>query len=289
MGCCTAEYVLADSTKVVIQMDIPVTSTLRGALGALAALAFTSTVWLAATPAAADDYDTCGKASGNEAIAACTRAIDSGQYSGRQLAALFNNRCSEWNGKQESGQGLCRLRRSDPALSKLCIGILQPRQRLLCKRPIRPRHRGTNRSSLIPATQMRSATAATPTLPKANTTAPSRITTKRSGLIRNTQLRSTTAAPPITPKANPTAPSRITAKRSGLIRTTQMRSTTVATPITPKANSTAPSRISTKRSGLIRTTQRRSTTAAPPITAKANTIEPSRISTKRSASIRTWR
>jgi len=102
MGCCTAEYVLADSTKVVIQMDIPVTSALRGALGALAALAFTSTVWLAATPAAADDYDTCGKASGNEAIAACTRAIDSGQYSGRQLAALFNNRCSEWNGKQES-------------------------------------------------------------------------------------------------------------------------------------------------------------------------------------------
>lgn len=70
--------------------------------GALAALAFTSTVWLAATSAAADDYDTCGKASGDEAIAACTRAINSGRYSGRQLAALFNNRCSEWNEKQES-------------------------------------------------------------------------------------------------------------------------------------------------------------------------------------------
>jgi hypothetical protein len=70
--------------------------------GTLAALAFTSTVWLAATPTAADDFETCGKASGDEAIAACTRAIDSGRYSGRQLAALFNNRCSEWNGKQES-------------------------------------------------------------------------------------------------------------------------------------------------------------------------------------------
>ncbi len=70
--------------------------------GALAALALTATVRLAATPAAADDYGTCGKASGDEAIAACTRAIDSDRYGGRQLAALFNNRCSEWNGKQES-------------------------------------------------------------------------------------------------------------------------------------------------------------------------------------------
>ncbi len=70
--------------------------------GALAALAFTSTVWLVATSAAADDYDTCGKASGDQAIGACTRAINSGRYSGRQLAALFNNRCSEWNGKQKS-------------------------------------------------------------------------------------------------------------------------------------------------------------------------------------------
>src|SRR5260370_1295657 len=79
------------------------TSILRGTL---AALAFTSTVWLAATPAAADDYETCAKASGDEAIAACARAIDSGRYSGRQLAALFNNRCSEWNGKQESDKAI---------------------------------------------------------------------------------------------------------------------------------------------------------------------------------------
>jgi tetratricopeptide (TPR) repeat protein len=74
--------------------------------GALAALAFTSTVWLAATPAAADDGDTCLKASGDEAIAACTRAINSGRYSGRQLAALFDKRCFEWNGKQESDKGI---------------------------------------------------------------------------------------------------------------------------------------------------------------------------------------
>jgi hypothetical protein len=48
------------------------TSILRGTL---AAPAFTSTVWLAATPAVADDVDTCEKAPGDEAIAACTRAI----------------------------------------------------------------------------------------------------------------------------------------------------------------------------------------------------------------------
>ena len=79
------------------------TSILRGML---AALVLTSAVWLAATPAAANDGDTCGKASGDEAIAACTRAIDAGRYSGHLLAALFNNRCSEWNGKQESDKAL---------------------------------------------------------------------------------------------------------------------------------------------------------------------------------------
>src|SRR6187401_1558794 len=73
------------------------TSILRGTL---AALTFTSTVWLTATPAAADDYETCAKASGDQAIAACTRAIDSGRYSGRQLVVLFTNRCVELNDTQ---------------------------------------------------------------------------------------------------------------------------------------------------------------------------------------------
>ena len=72
----------------------------------LAALAFTSTGWLAATPAAADDVATCEKASGDEAIAACTRAINSGQYSGRELGALFSIRCFELNGKKESDKAI---------------------------------------------------------------------------------------------------------------------------------------------------------------------------------------
>ena len=74
--------------------------------GALAALAFTSAVWLAAAPAAANDGETCAKASGDEAIAACTRAINAGRYSGHLLAALFNNRCSEWNGQHESDKAI---------------------------------------------------------------------------------------------------------------------------------------------------------------------------------------
>ena len=76
------------------------TSILRGTLAAL--IGFASTVWFAATPAAADDIDTCGKAAGDEAIAACTRAIDSGRYSGPRLAALFKGRCSEWSRGRES-------------------------------------------------------------------------------------------------------------------------------------------------------------------------------------------
>src|SRR5262245_17684739 len=79
------------------------TSILRATL---AALAFASTVWVAATAAAADDRDTCVKESGDEAIAACTRAIDSGRYSGRQLAVLLTNRCAEWPEKQEHDKAI---------------------------------------------------------------------------------------------------------------------------------------------------------------------------------------
>ena len=79
------------------------TSILRGTL---TALGFAAAVLLAATPAAASDVDTCETASGDEAIAACTRAINSGQYSGRQLAALLNMRCFELNGKRESDKAI---------------------------------------------------------------------------------------------------------------------------------------------------------------------------------------
>jgi len=89
------------------QGNIRMTSILRGTL---AALTFTSTVWLAATPTVADDVDTCETTSVDEAMATCTRAINSGRYSGGQFAALFNIRCFEWNGKQESDKAIAALR-----------------------------------------------------------------------------------------------------------------------------------------------------------------------------------
>ena len=44
------------------------------------------------TTAAADDWDTCGKQSGDLAIAACSRAIDSRRYMGQSLARLYTAR-----------------------------------------------------------------------------------------------------------------------------------------------------------------------------------------------------
>jgi tetratricopeptide (TPR) repeat protein len=45
-----------------------------------------------AFPAAADDRETCTNSSGDVAIAACTRAIVSGQYTIRKVAPLYTSR-----------------------------------------------------------------------------------------------------------------------------------------------------------------------------------------------------
>jgi len=50
-------------------------------------------------PARADDADTCAKASGDVAIAACTRLIASGRYKGRDLAIFYTNRAYMWRAK----------------------------------------------------------------------------------------------------------------------------------------------------------------------------------------------
>jgi tetratricopeptide (TPR) repeat protein len=49
-------------------------------------------VTLSAGPAAADDSATCHKASGPVAVAACDRAIKSGQFTGIELAKLHTSR-----------------------------------------------------------------------------------------------------------------------------------------------------------------------------------------------------
>ena len=53
--------------------------------------------------AAAGDPQTCEQASGDEAIAACTRAIASGAYQGHDLAKLHYDRAFEYRAKRDNG------------------------------------------------------------------------------------------------------------------------------------------------------------------------------------------
>ena len=52
------------------------------------------------TVAAADDADTCTKQSGDVAIAACSRAIASGKFTGEELAAMYVSRGVEYKNKR---------------------------------------------------------------------------------------------------------------------------------------------------------------------------------------------
>jgi tetratricopeptide (TPR) repeat protein len=54
-----------------------------------------------AVPAQAGDWETCAKGAGDDAIAACTRAIKSGTYNGKTLALAYSNRGVEWKAKGE--------------------------------------------------------------------------------------------------------------------------------------------------------------------------------------------
>ncbi len=69
------------------------------AYGLLAGLAVAA---LAGSPtvAAADDAETCVKQSGDVAIAACSRAIASGKFSGAELAAMYESRGFEYKNKR---------------------------------------------------------------------------------------------------------------------------------------------------------------------------------------------
>jgi len=68
---------------------------------ALAALLMGLFLAAGGVPAAAQDTQTCAKSSGDEAIAACTRAIDSGRHKGETLATLYYNRGWEYDEKRE--------------------------------------------------------------------------------------------------------------------------------------------------------------------------------------------
>ena len=63
---------------------------------ALALLGAITAALVAAAPAHADENsDRCFKDEGEAAIAACTRAIQSGKFSGEPLAAIYHNRAIE--------------------------------------------------------------------------------------------------------------------------------------------------------------------------------------------------
>src|SRR5215217_5133218 len=59
-----------------------------------------------AAPAFADDWESCAKSAGDDAIAACTRAIKSGTYNGRTLALAYSNRGVEWKAKGELAKAI---------------------------------------------------------------------------------------------------------------------------------------------------------------------------------------
>ena len=58
------------------------------------------------SPALADDWETCAKGAGDEAIAACTRAIKSGTYNGKTLALAYSNRGVEWRAKGDLARAI---------------------------------------------------------------------------------------------------------------------------------------------------------------------------------------
>jgi tetratricopeptide (TPR) repeat protein len=54
----------------------------------------------------ADDWETCAKGAGDEAIGACTRAIKSGTYNGKTLALAYSNRGVEWRAKGDLARAI---------------------------------------------------------------------------------------------------------------------------------------------------------------------------------------
>jgi tetratricopeptide (TPR) repeat protein len=66
-------------------------------------------VLIASAPSAgkqANDRKTCQEASGDVAIAACTRAIESGEFKGRALAQIYFNRGVEWGNKANDDRAI---------------------------------------------------------------------------------------------------------------------------------------------------------------------------------------
>ena len=71
--------------------------------------------------AAADDWETCANASGDTAIAACTRALASPRFKGRDLVRLYYNRGIEYDEKRDYDRAIAdynEVIRLDPIYAK---------------------------------------------------------------------------------------------------------------------------------------------------------------------------
>ena len=137
-------------------------------------LACMAVVVLAGLPrvAAADEWDSCVKLSDDLAVAGCSRAIDSRQYTGRSLARLYARRGGAYQTKGDLNRAMADFNESmridptypaaynnrgntwyhrgdfdraiagDPARSEIWVRLHEPRQRLGVQGRLRPGHRG---------------------------------------------------------------------------------------------------------------------------------------------------
>jgi tetratricopeptide (TPR) repeat protein len=108
-----------------------------------------------AVPALADDWDTCAKASGDDAIAACSRAIKSGTYNGKTLALAYSNRGVEWRAKGELARAIAdydEAIKADPQQRPTTIAASPMRPATISKKPSPTT---TKRSSSSPTTHRR--------------------------------------------------------------------------------------------------------------------------------------
>src|SRR6187455_409792 len=105
-------------------------------------LACMAVVVLAGLPgvAAADEWDSCVKLSDDLAVAGCSRAIDSREYTGRSLARVYARRGVRGKGRRQPRSG--GLQRVDADRSDVSGCLPQPRQRLVPQGRLRPGHRG---------------------------------------------------------------------------------------------------------------------------------------------------
>ena len=113
-------------------------------------------------------------------IAACTAVIQSGRYSGKSLALVFNNRANGYLKKGDRRPRHRRLRPGAQARSQLCAGLQQSRQGLFSQEELRPRHRRltTRRSGSIRCRASSPTIAAEPA-PTSTTTAATSISPRR--------------------------------------------------------------------------------------------------------------